>query len=523
MNRRVALSIVITAAATALAADRAPAQSYPNLTVYAGPGGLNAPGTPNAGAGYNASSQLATALPFGPGMTAGNGVGVGDTTVYNTSSKATSSIAAFRFDSSGNVIMLAPAGMSNASVPAFQSTPYAISAAGITVGESNVYSGTSPGQQAVAWNASGGVMPLTVPSTSSSGLPFSYAYAVNAGGTAAGTYYNFTVGGYYAATWNTTTGAITTLPTLSSVASFQDQANAINATGTVVGFATQSTNGTTSLGPRATLWTAGGTTALQLATLPNTPATAVFSTAQANAVNNSGVSVGVEPAFNATGGAAGTGAVRWSPTGAATQLPALSTTLTGVSTAVAYSINSAGTAVGYSTVYAAGTSTSIGNRATIWSSGSVPTATELPNLSATLGQSSSGAVVTIAYSINDDGLAVGSEQLYNSGGSPTVLNAMLWVPGTSGGYSAIDLNSLLSPSDAGNYVLLAADSISNTDWVTALAQNPTTGFREEVLFSVAAEDPNGAAVPEPTSIALIVSAAVPMLARRRRRNRVDPA
>ena len=513
---------MIAAAGAAVAADRAQAQAYPNLTVYAGPGGLNAPGTPNAGAGYNASSQLATALPFGPGMTAGNGVGVGDTTVYNTSSKATSSIAAFRFDSSGNVVMLAPAGMSSASVPTFQSTPYAINAAGITVGESNVYSGTTPGQQAVAWNASGGVMPLTVPSTSG-GLPFSYAYAVNAGGTAAGTYYNFTVGGYYAATWNTTTGAITTLPTLSSVANFQDQANAINTAGTVVGFATQSTNGTTSLGPRATLWAAGGTTALQLATLPNTPATAVFTTAQANAVNNSGVSVGVEPAFNATGGSAGTGAVRWSPTGAATQLPALSTTLTGVSTAVAYSINSAGTAVGYSTVYAAGTSNSIGNRATIWSSGSTPMATELPNLSATLGQSSSGGVVTIAYSINDDGLAVGSEQLYGSGGSPTVLNAMLWVPGSSGGYSAIDLNSLLSASDAGNYTLIAADSISNTDWVTALAQNPTTGFRQEVLFSVAAEDPNAAAVPEPTSVALVVSAAIPLVARRRRRHRADPA
>ena len=528
MNRRTALSIVCiaAAAAAALAADKAQGQTYPNLTIYAGPGGP----------GYNASTQLMTALPYGPGMTAGNGVGIGATT-----SQANRSIAAFRFDSSGNVAMLAPLGVDSVT-GAYMISPYAINAAGVSVGTSTYYGNSTvsgsmnAGTEAVMWNAAGKVTALqNLGPVDAYGNAYGLAFAINAGGIATGTAYQASGQvGQFAVRWDTTNGgAITPLTPLSTAGSFTDVGNAINTAGAVVGYATQF-SGTSSLGPRATLWAAGGTAATQLATLPNTPAGATFNAtfggaslgpAQANAVNDFGVSVGIEPVFDVYQNFVGQAAVRWTSTGAATQLAPLGTgnpgaKAVGASQSTANAINVVGTAVGVSTKYAnSGTASAVsaGNRATIWAA-TGSSAAELPSL-IPAGNTTITSTISSADSINDDGLVVGSATAYNSAGGSLGLHATLWVPNlSSGGYSAIDLNSLLSSSDTSNYVLLGANSISNTDWVTALAQNPSTGFREEVLFSVAAEDPAIAAVPEPTSMVLLASAtAAPLLSRRRRR------
>ncbi len=127
-----------------------------------------------------------------------------------------------------------------------------------------------------------------------------------------------------------------------------------------------------------------------------------FTAGTAYAVNDSGVSVGNETAYNATGGHLGTAPTRWEASGNVSQLGTLGSLSAGTFFGVADSVNSAGTAVGVSTDYNS-SGTSIGNRATIWAAGTTA-AVELPNL----GTNAGGSTTTQALSINDDGLAVGS-------------------------------------------------------------------------------------------------------------------
>ena len=505
MNRRTAMFVVTAAAAATVTAGRARGQS---LTLDYGP-------TPyNGVSGYRSPS-----VPTLPGMTAGNGVGVGKASVY-ANSTFTGVTYAYQIQSSGSVIQLQPAGTS--STGQSSSTPYAVNASGITVGSSTTYNGAGNGPAPVMWNASGGVTVLANLGTDVNGNSYGYDYAINQYGVSAGqqTAFNASGGqtGIYAVRWDATGTVIAALNPLgtSSTGSSNAQANAINSAGTAVGTGTDFTGvGSNNLGSRAVLWAGGGTTITVLGTLGTTTGTAAGSTSgTAYAVNDNGVSVGTEAVYNSAGTRLGTAPTRWDASGNVTQLGTLgvsssSNQFTGQANAINYS----GTAVGSSIEYnAAGGS--IGNRATVWAAGGSAVA-ELPNL----GLSSTGSTTSNAYSINDDGLIVGTALSFNSSGGSTP-HATLWVSNQQGGYAAVDLNTLLNTSDgdASNFVLNTAYSISSTDWVTALATYEPTNTQEEVLFNVSFEDP--LATPEPTSMVLLATAvSVPLLGRRRRRSR----
>ena len=384
------------------------------------------------------------------------------------------------------------------------------------MGSSSTYNGTGSGPAPVLWNASGGVTVLQNLGTDTNGNTFGYDYAVNQYGVSAGqqTAYNATGGqtGIYAVRWDAS-GKIAALApqSTSGTGSSNAQAYAINSAGTVVGSATAFTGvGSASLGSRPVLWAGGGTAVTTLGILGTTTGGSTSGTAYA--VNDSNTSVGTVTAYTAGGSSLGAAATRWDASGNVTQLNPLGTSSTGTSSSTAYALNSAGTTIGYSTQYNS-SGTSIGNRATVWAAGST-TAVELTNL----GLSATGSTTTNAYGINDDGLIVGNALVFNSSNPSGVTHATLWLSNGTGLYTPTDLNALLSPTDASNFVLNTAYSISNTDWVTALATYLPTNTQEEVLFNLSAEDT--VAAPEPTSLALLASAAAaPLLARRRRRGR----
>ncbi len=499
MNRRTALSVVATAAVT-VAAGRAQGQT---ITLYPGPPAYD----PTTGTGYRSPS-----VPTHPGMTAGNGVGVGAASNYSGGSYLAT--VAYRIGNTGTVTLLQPATANTTN-----SVAYAVNAAGTTVGLSNMYdgSGDNLGTAAVSWNASGGVTLLgTFGTNPNTGQSFGVAYAVNATGVSAGDQeaYNAASGSVvtsqFATRWDAS-GNITQLAPLSTSTSglTRSAAYAINSAGTAVGYASVY-SGTTSLGTRAALWAGGGTAVTALGTIGSSngsdgnPVGATSGTAYA--VNDSGTSVGNVTAYTTAGNKLGMAPTRWDASGNVTQLGTLSTLANGTFSGTAYAVNSAGTAVGISTEYNSSGS-SIGTRATIWAAGTTA-AVELPNL----GTNAGGSTTTQALSINDDGLAVGSALVFNSSNPTGLPHATLWL---GNGSSVVDLNTLLSSATANNFVLNTAESISNTDWVTALATYEPTGYQEEVLFNVSAEDP--AAAPEPTSLALLAAAAaVPLLGRRRR-------
>ena len=504
MNRRTAMSAMAAAAVTAVGASRSQGQT---LTLYQGPG-------------YNTTTSTGykfAVVQHKPSITAGNGMGVGDSS--NVSNNAT---VAYRIDNTGNFTFLqsATAGSTN-------TIPYAINSAGTTVGSSNMYtsSGTSLGYAAVSWNASGGVTLLQNLGTNpNDGTSYGYAYAINAAGISTGQQYGYNSStgtvytSQYATRWNAA-GTITQLTPLGTNATTGASISvgyAINSAGTVVGASTLY-SGTTSLGSRPALWAAGGTTATPLGVLGTS--TSGSTSGAAYAVNDAGTSVGNVAVYNAAGGSLGTAPARWDASGNVTQLGTLGVSSAGTFAGYALSVNSAGTAVGYSSEYndSAMPVASLGARATVWTAGS-PAVTELPNLGVSTTGAATGTTTSMSYSVNDDGLVVGSALVFNSSNPGGVTHATLWVPNATApsGYAVTDLNSLLNPTDASNFVLTTAYSVSSTDWVTAVETNTLTNATQDVLFNVSAFDP--VAAPEPTSLVLFASAAaVPFLGRRRRR------
>ena len=511
MNRRTPFSIVAAAAAVTVAAGGAQGA----LTLYQG---LPYSAT---GTGYKSPS-----IPVQPGMTAGNGTGVGNELTYvnGTYNGVTQGLVINSSGNggTGNVVLLQPLATSSAGRSSSQ--PYAINPSGTTAGYSLQYNGTTSGQAPVAWNAAGAVTPLQNLGVDVNGNPFGAAVAINANGIAAGNDAQTlsspgTATQLYAATWDTSTAAISKLAVFSTgtfgttAGQFYAQAYAINSAGTSVGTARVYSSTSTSTGTAPVLWaagTAGTMTATALGTLGT--ATTGLTSGFAYAVNDQGVSAGQVADYNAAGTRLGLAPARWDASGAVTPLGTLGVASTNNQfIGQANAINYAGTAVGNSAEYTAA-GASVGTRATVWAAGS-SAVNELPNL----GTLSSGNTTSNAYSINDDGLIVGSATAY-SGGVSLGSHATLWVPDATAasGYDVDDLNSLLNPTDASNYVLNTAYSISSSDWVTASETNLQTNTTEEVLFNVSALDP--VAVPEPTSLAVIASAtAVPLLGRRRRR------
>jgi fibronectin-binding autotransporter adhesin len=471
MNRQNAYFVLITAAAATVAAGKAQGQT---VTLYAGPPAYNT----TSGNGYRNPTVVTR-----PGMTAGNGAGIGDAGNYSSGSFLAK--VAYRIDSTGNVTFLqAPSADSTNTIP------YAINATGTAVGSSDLYdsSGDSLGVAALSWNASGGVTQLSSFGTNpNSGQTYGAAYAINSGGVSTGYQYGYNtstgsvVTSQYATRWDAA-GNVTALSPLNTSPSGSSTATgyAINDSGTVVGSALLYASGSSStLGTRPALWAGSGTAVTALGILGTDTGTASGSTSgAAYAVNASGVSVGNVAAFNSTGGALGTAPARWDASGNVTQLGTLGVSASnGQFAGYALSVNSTGTAVGYSVEYN-NVGASLGVRATVWPAGSAAV-TELPNL----GVSGSSTTTSYSYSINDVGLIVGSALAYNSGAG-SVPHSTLWIPSASApsGYTVTDLNSLLSTADASKFVLNSAYSISNTDWVTALATYVPTNTQEEVLL-----------------------------------------
>jgi len=182
-------------------------------------------------------------------------------------------------------------------------------------------------------------------------------------------------------------------------------AYAINSAGTVVGTAAKYISGSP-MGWRAVRWDASGTVATELGNL-GTDASGVTS-AQARGINSAGTAVG--SAFKYVGGAdMGSRAVRWDASGtAATELGDIGTDAAGQTRAWAFAINGAGTAVGSAFKYVAGAY--MGSRAVRWDS-SGTAATELGHL----GTDPSGSTLAEALHINAAGRAVGRAYKYVDG------------------------------------------------------------------------------------------------------------
>jgi hypothetical protein len=239
---------------------------------------------------------------------------------------------------------------------------------------------------------------------------------------------------------------------------------AVNDAGTAVGSAVKYV-GNSSRGRRAVRWDSSGTTATELGNLGTDSGGPTGSThAIAYAVNDAGTAVGFAHKYVGTS-FVGARAVRWDSSGtAATELGNLGTDVTGAAAAVAYAVNTAGTAAGYSAKYVG--TVYKGHRAVRWDSTGTA-ATELANLGTDPNASGiSGFTNTEAYAVNDAGTAVGYAYKYFDfgGGNFVPLNrAVIWLPDNS----AIDLNDIsnaATPND-GFWQLRSASSISDDGWV----------------------------------------------------------
>ena len=480
MNRRSVL-----AAAAAVVCSRTLATA---AVLYGGP-----TYNPATSTGYSGA-----ALPYNPGSTAGDGVGVGYATKYTSGTNVGS--RAVRWDTTGVTTELGILGTASGGITDSQAK--AVNAAGTVVGFATKYTaGTNVGDRAVRWDSNGVATELGNLGTASSGFTNSQANAVNATGTAVGYATKYTSGtsvGTRAVRWETD-GVATELGNLGTASSGMTNGfvRAVNATGTAVGYVTKYTSGT-NVGDRAVRWDSNGV-ATELGNLGT--ASSGFTSNVANAVNATGTAVGYANKYT-SGANVGSRAVRWDSNGVATELGNLGTTSSGTTDCLAYAVNANGTAVGYANKYTNGTD--VGVRAVRWETTGV--ATELGNL----GTTSSGATSSVASAVNATGTAVGYAVKYTSGTSAGS-HAVAW----SADGVAVDLNTLLSSADAFNWILRQATAITDTGWITGTGSYHPDGPGSQSAYTRAFLIQYDAA-PEPNCLLAVGLFTVPVLRRRRR-------
>lgn len=277
--------------------------------------------------------------------------------------------------------------------------PLAMNKNGVAVGTSQklASSSTTLGNRAVRWSASGNVTELNVLGTNDAGRSDSAAVSVNSFGTATGWADKYNAAHVYLGTravrWSSTSSSVSELSpfTPPSTGYAISQGTAINNATTVVGYSDRF-NGNTYIGTQAARWNAGTTSPTVLNSLGISSAGQSHS--RANDINEAGVTVGSSEKFD-QGDSKGSRAVRWAANSSAvTELGVLGgTTVNGEAQANAVDINEAGVTVGYSSKHLLGTY--IGTRATYWAAGSTA-ASELPHL----GTTNSGITDAEATAIN---------------------------------------------------------------------------------------------------------------------------
>jgi hypothetical protein len=344
----------------------------------------------------------------------------------------------------------------------------AINNDGTAVGISNKYvAGVSKGTRAVRWDASGiAATELDSLSQNSDGVTDAGALAVNAGGMAVGNAARYTgdtlLTGTRPVRWDAA-GAVTELGHLGLISgSTNGVALAINDAGTAVGWVEKPGMAYTA-GKRAVRWNASGTIATELGNLGLNTTQSIFSRTDniAFAVNAAGTAVGWAEKWAPNGKVwFGNRAVRWDASGtAATELGTLGLSGTNPpqSSGIAYAVNDAGTAAGYSQKYVGGILK--GTRAVRWDwDAPLAAATELGNL----GLDGSGSTTACAYALNGAGTAVGYSQKY-VGGDDKGSRAVIWLQDAI----AIDLTELgVAPvADSGTWTLTTAKALSADGWV----------------------------------------------------------
>jgi hypothetical protein len=329
---------------------------------------------------------------------------------------------------------------------------------GTAVGRSIKYdNGIDLGLRAVRWDASGtAATELGYLGLSTSNSTAALALAVNDAGTAVGRSKKYDVGvdkGYRAVRWDAAGTIATELGNLGTInGSTNAEAYAVNASGTAVGSAKLYVSNADK-GIRAVRWDASGVPT----ELPNLGLTTSASKAYAFAINDDGIAVGYS---QKPGGLSnlGTRAVRWNSSGVVAELGNLGTTGGPYPTtnAHAVAVNAVGTAVGWATKYVSGSLE--GTRAIRWD-GSGTAATELGNLGLDANNSTSAS----AYAVNGAGTAVGYAQKYDLSGIYVGDRAVIWLPDASA-IDLNDLGVVPVPA-GGAWTLTTARALSAYGWV----------------------------------------------------------
>ncbi len=217
-----------------------------------------------------------------------------------------------------------------------ESVPLAINDAGTVVGDVEKFggSGESLGIRAVRWDASGTVATeLGNLGTDIDGYGESIAYAINNAGTAAGWADRYdgegTYQGYRAVRWGASGTGVTELGNLGTdidgaAISYTD---AMNDTGTIVGYAEKYDGAGVYLGGRAVRWDASGTTVTELGNLGTDPDG--LTNSEAYAINWAGIAVGYAEDYDGSGALLGERAVYWGLDGVAVDLNTLIDPLSG--------------------------------------------------------------------------------------------------------------------------------------------------------------------------------------------------
>jgi hypothetical protein len=374
---------------------------------------------------------------------------------------------------------------------------------GSAVGFAEKYeAGALVGKRAVRWdNFGASVTELGVLGTSASGSTSSEAFAVAENGTIVGIAEKYDAGvskGTRAVRWSGSGAVATELDSLGTDSTGVTAALAydLNASGVTVGWASKYVSGSYR-GNVAVRWDGASTSATELGHLG-----ADFqgsTAAQALAINEGGVAVGLSTKFVA-GSDKGTRAVRWDAiTGAITELDNLGLDFSGETNTRALAINNNGVIAGYGSKHDAGVIK--GDRAMRWDlSGTA--VTELANL----GTSSGGITNTYARDINEAGLIAGYARKYDNG-NLIGTRAVVWMPDGA----IVDLNTLVAPGSG--WTLREAYNISDAGWVAGVGTfnppGPEAAYSRHFVLQLP--------VPEPgTSTMFVVGLVVLRFGGRRR-------